>query len=475
MRSLLLIAAVLVAGALALKDGQVCDPGSNFKMDCNTCRCSADGKLVSCTRKFCVPEEQGDDPKVQTVPDDESDASSNGSEKEEEHVHTNGQVCTPNEVKMEDCNRCKCAANGIGWFCTRKACPPREKRDALRSTLECTPGTNFKSSDGCNDCFCTETGVAACTQKACFHSKTKRNAQADQDCVPGTTFKSADGCNDCFCTETGHAACTEKACLNHLVPVPYRKRRASPVKQECVPGTSFKSADGCNDCTCTENGVAACTLRFCFSEVDAVPYRKKRDSPAKCVPGTSFKSGCNDCVCSANGVPSCKLGYCSSGPALQYRKKRDAPAKQECVPGTSFKSADGCNDCFCSDNGMAACTLRFCFPDAEAVQQRSKRDATADKKCVAGTSYTHADGCNTCVCGPDGVPTVCTTMFCFNDPRIRRSANDEPLPRSEIAPGAPGFACEPAKSFKYQCNTCRCDTSGQSAACTYKFCLPGEY
>lgn len=377
MRSLLLIAAVLVAGALALKDGQVCDPGSNFKMDCNTCRCSADGKLVSCTRKFCVPEEQGDDPKVQTADTEEASAGSNGSEKDEEHVHTNGQVCTPNEVKMEDCNRCKCAANGIGWFCTRKACPPREQRHALRSTLECTPGTNFKSSDGCNDCFCTETGVAACTQKACFHSKTKRDA----------------------------------------------------VKQECVPGTTFKSADGCNDCTCTENGVAACTLRFCFSEVEAVPYRRRRD----------------------------------------------APAKQECVPGTSFKSADGCNDCFCSDNGMAACTLRFCFPDVGVVQQRTKRDSTTTKKCVPGTSYTHEDGCNTCVCGPDGVPTVCTIMFCFNDPRTRRSANDEPLPRSEIAPGAPGFSCEPSKSFKYQCNTCRCDTSGQTAACTYKFCLPGEY
>lgn len=51
---------------------------------------------MSCTRKFCLPEEQGDDPKVQAA-----EELSNGNEKEEEQVHTNGQVCTPNEVKME--------------------------------------------------------------------------------------------------------------------------------------------------------------------------------------------------------------------------------------------------------------------------------------------------------------------------------------------------------------------------------------
>ena len=69
-------------------------------MDCNTCRCSADGMVVSCTRKFCLPELQGDDPKVQE-PSGNAQSEAAAVEKEEEEVHTNGQVCTPNEVKME--------------------------------------------------------------------------------------------------------------------------------------------------------------------------------------------------------------------------------------------------------------------------------------------------------------------------------------------------------------------------------------
>lgn len=300
---------------------------------------------------------------------------------------------------MEDCNRCKCAANGIGWFCTRKACPPRERRSASEFLTkpkrqvaqpappkkECEPGTNFKSADGCNDCFCTATGIAACTQKFCFNTKTKRDTAAlapEQECVPGSTFRSADDCNTCFCTETGIAACTQKFCYDPKTFFNTKTKRdiaAQPPKKECVPGTTFKSADGCNDCFCSESGHAACTMKFCFP----TPPRTKR-----------LASNSKD---------------------------------TQCVPGTSFKSADGCNDCFCSANGMAACTLRFCFFE-DQPQIKSKRQA-----------------------------------------------NNDELPVSAVAPGAPGFSCSPGKSFKYQCNTCRCDTSGQTAACTFKFCLPGEY
>ncbi|XP_029731726.2 kielin/chordin-like protein [Aedes albopictus] len=424
MRSLLLIAAVLVAGALSLEAGQRCEPGSTFKMDCNTCRCSADGMVVSCTRKFCLPELQGDDPKVQE-PSGNAQSEAAAVEKEEEEVHTNGQVCTPNEVKMEDCNRCKCAANGIGWFCTRKACPPRERR-AVQPKMECEPGTTFRSDDDCNSCFCTETGIAACTQKACINFsslKPKRAIAAQppkQDCVPGTSFKSADGCNDCFCTDTGIAACTMKFCFNTKTK---RDTAMQPPKKDCVPGTSFKSADGCNDCFCTETGIAACTMKFCFNT------RTKRDTPPEenCVPGTTYKhaDGCNDCTCIQPGKAICTIKLC---PETSLRAKRLAAKSMEkqCEPGTSFKHSDGCNDCFCSDNGMAACTLKFCF---------------------------------------------------FEEPttKSKRQVNNDELPVSELAPGTPGFTCNPGKSFKYQCNTCRCDTTGQTAACTFKFCIPGEY
>lgn len=77
-------------------------------------------------------------------------------------ANTNGnQVCTPNEIKMQVesndlCNRCKCAANGIGWFCTKIPCPARDvyKRTVKRSVTKrgCNPGDIL--SDGCNHCVC---------------------------------------------------------------------------------------------------------------------------------------------------------------------------------------------------------------------------------------------------------------------------------------------------------------------------------
>lgn len=327
MRSLLLIAAVCVAGVVSLSDSQVCKPGSNFKIDCNSCRCSADGKLMSCTRKFCIPQEQGDDPQVNAA-QDITDNQEHG-ETTENQVLTNGQVCKPNDMKMEDCNLCKCSPNGIGWFCTRKACTPRQKRDSppgnSNSEVKCSPGTSFKMD--CNTCFCTETGIPACTMMFCLNGKQKRDtSQQEPECTPGTNFKSADGCNDCFCTPNGLTACTLKACL----PVPLGQ--------------------------------------------DVAASRQKRDAVKKCVPGESFPS---------------------------------------------------------------------------------------------------EDGCNNCVCTKDGFP-ACTEMACLVHSRSRRSPNNE-LPKSEIAPGAPGFSCTPKQSFKYQCNTCICGDDGKLAACTFKFCIPGEY
>uniref|UniRef100_A0A2M4BG70 Putative serine protease inhibitor i/ii n=1 Tax=Anopheles marajoara TaxID=58244 RepID=A0A2M4BG70_9DIPT len=674
MKVLILIVATLVVGALC---SEQCVPGTTFKEDCNTCRCGENG-LKACTRKMCTSVETvvADEPYARN---DNTTTSVNGNggssssttesitsadEKEEVAEHTNGQVCTPNEIKMKDCNRCRCANNGIGWFCTRKACPPREKRSAPPAQdPECAPGTTFESSDGCSECICTPDSKAVCTDKPC-EARTKRQTNGSQGgrCTPGTSFKSADGCNDCFCTENGHAACTLKACLPN--PVPYRRRRrASPTggKQECVPGTCFKHSDGCNTCFCSNDGHVACTLMAC--EPYPAPYngsRRRRSSPAKtectpgatkkdedgcndchcandgrtwactrmacapaagteglsllfkreapsttvappvtqqqcvpgthfkhsdgcngcycsddgqalctlmdcepasrsrrasppkpelapsqeCVPGTTFKDadGCNDCFCSNDGRAACTLKACEPHPAPYKRRRRASPPKpelapsQECVPGTTFKDADGCNDCFCSNDGRAACTLKLCLPNeaASSASARQRRSPQAEPKCIAGQTKLHEDGCNQCTCTNEGryactrmacaptegeglsvffkreaplLPTpqctpgetrmhedgcnkcrcsssgvlACTRKWCAPEGNERqlssvqkREATDE-LPQSALAPGSPGFSCTPRSSFKFQCNTCVCNDDGKNAGCTFKFCIPGEY
>lgn len=43
-----------------------------------------------------------------------------------------------------------------------------------------------------------------------------------------------------------------------------RKKRSLGVERRCTPGHSWKN--NCNDCFCTETGLAACTLRGCLTE-----------------------------------------------------------------------------------------------------------------------------------------------------------------------------------------------------------------
>lgn len=35
-----------------------CQPGEHFKVDCNSCKCAADGKHARCSKKRCIPEEE---------------------------------------------------------------------------------------------------------------------------------------------------------------------------------------------------------------------------------------------------------------------------------------------------------------------------------------------------------------------------------------------------------------------------------
>lgn len=39
-------------------DGQICEPKSTYKEDCNTCQCSENGKFAACTQMLCLPKQQ---------------------------------------------------------------------------------------------------------------------------------------------------------------------------------------------------------------------------------------------------------------------------------------------------------------------------------------------------------------------------------------------------------------------------------
>jgi hypothetical protein len=70
----------------------------------------------------------------------------------------------------------------------------------------------------------------------------------------GDTFPASDGCNMCSCGEDGNVSCTEIACAPDTCVY---DGRVYPV------GGTFPSTDGCNTCSCGEGGQVACTKRAC--------------------------------------------------------------------------------------------------------------------------------------------------------------------------------------------------------------------
>lgn len=99
----------------------------------------------------------------------------------------------------------------------------------------------------------------------------------------GDTFKSTDGCNDCSCTAQG-IVCTLLACA----PAP-GGGTCSYGGKTYGSGASFPSTDGCNTCACQANGSVVCTLRAC--------------APAP-TPGACKKTGCSGELCSDHDVAS---------------------------------------------------------------------------------------------------------------------------------------------------------------------------
>ncbi|XP_045169491.1 U-reduvitoxin-Pr11a-like [Mercenaria mercenaria] len=70
-------------------------------------------------------------------------------------------------------------------------------------------GDRFPSSDGCNNCFCTN-GAVACTLRFCLPKVTCN--YGNHTYHEGESFKALDGCNTCGCHQ-GMIICTEMFCL----------------------------------------------------------------------------------------------------------------------------------------------------------------------------------------------------------------------------------------------------------------------
>ena len=114
------------------------------------------------------------------------------------------------------------------------------------------------------------------------------------ECDPGDEKPAGDGCNTCSCTDDGTWACTEIGC------------------GECTDGAMRSAGDGCNECVCME-GTWACTQEDC----------------ATCTIGDVRPSDCGSCWCADNGdgpTWNCTAIYCPP----------------ECIAGDTKQAGDGC-------------------------------------------------------------------------------------------------------------------------------------
>ncbi len=192
----------------------------------------------------------------------------------------------------------------------------------------------------------------------------------------GESFPDPDGCNVCTCMEDGTIACTDRTCPDGCK---YDGRIYEP-------GDSFPAGDGCNTCTCLDNGTVACTKIACPGPCE---YNGEIYKPGDTFPAVD---GCNKCQCLDDGTVACTEIACPD--SCEYNG-------EIYKPGDTFPGDDGCNKCQCLDNGTVVCTLMACPQPCEYNGVLME----------PGDTLRFDDGCNICECLADG-RVICTMKPC---------------------------------------------------------------
>ena len=145
------------------------------------------------------------------------------------------------------------------------------------------------------------------------------------------------------------------------------------------PGESFPSADGCNTCTCQEDGGIACTEMACDPGDGCIDEAGEMHAVGE---GFPSPDGCNSCYCEADGTIACTAMACDPDDGCDY-------GGQHYAVGEGFPSTDGCNNCFCDQDGLVGCTEMACACDPELI-------CTQVLTCVDGLLYPSGCGPSNC-------------------------------------------------------------------------------
>lgn len=266
-------------------------------------------------------------------------------------------------------NECGEGLSCICGVCT-VTCDPAASCGALNANAICTTPSSSSCGDDTqpsvcdvdcdDDSECASLGddfrclAGVCRPPGCVHEGRiyQEGARFDNDC------------NTCTCRANGELTCTRIACEDGC----------EYDGQRYALGENFPDRDGCNTCTCTEDGVA-CTDAACAGtcEYNGTTYDIGDDFPAT--------DGCNHCSCSEDGVLCSEIGCV--GPTCEY-------SGGTYTIGDEFPADDTCNTCTCTVDGVV-CTDAACT----GCQ-------VGDRFYDYGDSYLAEDGCNTCSCSEEG-------------------------------------------------------------------------
>lgn len=255
-------------------------------------------------------------------------------------------------------------------------------------------------------------------------------------------------------------------------------------------GDTFKAPDGCSKCYCNQDGSVECTDRVCPTDQDDDSQEEGlyRYAKWKCQNGKIVREG---------GLTSCKSRKTWKNYAYQacpngivdletYESCKDddnRPNPVLCLgqykPGESFKAPDGCNQCICSPNGQSACTKMFC-PDKEPSPQPPRSQSNPndpndpDQGCYSSQDCGQGTVCSVDFGDCSVLPSDPSLDVCVGFCMPKKLAYPQLLPECDFSQDCPlGQAC--TKDFGDDClDECPLNDNICAVMCDGR-CIPQDF